>query len=92
MPSLLEFMSYCWAAGNLLSGPFFEFNDYMDYITRQGLWDPAAPRRMPSPVPAGLLRLAKAVLCMALCWAMRQKFPVALAESATYFQSSIPVK
>eukprot|EP00884_Botryococcus_braunii_P000668 jgi/Botrbrau1/10601/Bobra.0358s0020.1 len=92
MPSFLEFLSYSWAAGNLLSGPFFEFSDYKDYINRQGLWDPKAARPMPNPVIPGLLRLLKAVLCMVLCWAMRQRFSVSILETPAYFQSSIPLK
>ncbi len=35
MPSLLEFFSYVFAAGNLLAGPFFEFRDYIEYIERR---------------------------------------------------------
>ena len=35
MPSLLEFFSYVFAAGNLLAGPFFEFRDYIEYIERK---------------------------------------------------------
>ncbi len=92
MPSFLEFLSYSWAAGNLLSGPFFEFSDYRDYINRQGLWDPEAGRPMPNPIAPGLLRLLKAVLCMLLCWAMRQRFSVSVLEAPAYFQASIPIK
>ena len=35
MPSLLEFFSYVFAAGNLLAGPFFEFRDYIEYVERK---------------------------------------------------------
>ena len=35
MPSLLEFFSYVFAAGNLLAGPFFEFRDYIEFIERK---------------------------------------------------------
>lgn len=34
LPSLLEFLSYVFAFGNLLAGPFFELRDYLDYIGR----------------------------------------------------------
>ena len=32
MPSLLEWLSYVFAAGNLLAGPTFELSDYLAYI------------------------------------------------------------
>jgi hypothetical protein len=38
LPSPLEFFSYCFAAGNLLSGPFFEAKDYFDFMNGQGDW------------------------------------------------------
>lgn len=37
LPSLQEFFSYLFAAGNLLAGPFFEAKDYLDYIERKVL-------------------------------------------------------
>lgn len=35
LPSPLEFLSYVFAAGNLLAGPFFEIRDYLDYVERR---------------------------------------------------------
>lgn len=35
LPSPLEFLSYLFAAGNLLAGPFFEARDFKDYIERK---------------------------------------------------------
>lgn len=35
LPSPLEFLSYVFAAGNLLAGPFFECKDYLDFIARR---------------------------------------------------------
>ena len=34
-PTLVEFLSYAFAAGNLLAGPFLELKDYLDYMTRK---------------------------------------------------------
>ena len=48
MPSLLEYVSYVFAFGNLLAGPVIEYRDYQDFINNKGLWDPKAAK----PVPA----------------------------------------
>ncbi|KXZ56055.1 hypothetical protein GPECTOR_2g937 [Gonium pectorale] len=54
-PTPLEFVSYLFGLGNLLSGPFIEFADYKDFIELKGLWSPTAPR----PPPGGLLQGAR---------------------------------
>lgn len=54
LPSLLEFLSYLFAAGNLLAGPFFEARDFKDYIERKARplgvgarwWDGTRPPRL----------------------------------------------
>lgn len=38
-PTPLEWASYCLSCGGLLSGPFFELGDYLDYINRVGAWE-----------------------------------------------------
>ena len=40
MPSPLEWLSFTFASGNLLAGPYFELSDYLDFINRKGPWDP----------------------------------------------------
>ena len=40
MPSPLEWLSFTFASGNLLAGPYFELSDYLDFINRRGPWDP----------------------------------------------------
>ena len=35
LPSLLEWLSFMFSAGNLLAGPYFELADYLAYIERQ---------------------------------------------------------
>ena len=80
MPSLLEWLSYIFASGNLLAGPFFELRDYRDYIERQGPWE----KGFPSSVAPGLARLLKAMLCMAFHLRMTQGFNASTLESAWY--------
>lgn len=45
LPSLLEFFSYLFAAGNLLAGPFFEARDYFDYVDRKVPREGSRPTR-----------------------------------------------
>lgn len=35
LPSPLLYLSYLFAAGNLLAGPFFEASDFFDYVERK---------------------------------------------------------
>ena len=60
-PTLLEFYSYLLAIGSLLSGPCFEFKDYIAYIYQRGDWE-----KIPNPLVPGTLRFLKAVACVAL--------------------------
>jgi hypothetical protein len=53
MPSVLEGLSYLFAAGNLLAGPHFELSDY---LVRAPGRRPEPARRLP-PAPAGALRM-----------------------------------
>lgn len=70
LPSLLEFFSYLFAVGNLLSGPFFEARDYFDYVERKGDWDEGdgtdPRRRIPSAFLPGTYRFIKALICAAI--------------------------
>lgn len=67
-PSILEYFSYLFAAGNLLSGPTFEAKDYFDYINRVGDWDEKhRPEcRIPNPWTPGIYRFGKALCCGAV--------------------------
>lgn len=67
LPSLLEYFSYLFAAGNLLAGPFFESSEYFHFVNRTGEWDQSVPaHRLPNPLLPGLARMAKAVVCVAV--------------------------
>lgn len=52
LPSLLEYFSYLFAAGNLLAGPFFEAHDYFDYVDRKASEGKSAGGRHNMPVGA----------------------------------------
>jgi lysophospholipid acyltransferase len=45
LPSPLEWLSFIFAGGNLLAGPYFELSDYLAYTERRGPWDPRATRQ-----------------------------------------------
>ena len=92
MPNLLEYLSYIFASGNLLAGPTFELSDYIDYIERKGPWDPDAARPMPSPVGPGLIRFAKALVCMGLHLWLVSIFHVDILEGQWYSRQRLPTK
>lgn len=85
-PSLLEYFSYLFAAGNLLSGPTFEAKDYFDYTSRRGDWAVDARGRLPNPAVPGTYRFIKAMAC-AVVWVYftKQGYNVELLES-TYWR------
>lgn len=85
MPTLVEWLSYVFASGNLLAGPFFELKDYRDYIQRQGSW----AEGFPSGVVPGVIRLLKAMLCMAFHLRMTQGFNASTLESAWYYSQPL---
>ena len=85
MPSPLEWLSYIFASGNLLAGPFFELRDYRDYIQRQRAWAGG----FPSGVLPGIVRLLKAMLCMAVHLRLTQGFNASTLESAWYYSQPL---
>ncbi|KAL4442125.1 hypothetical protein ABPG77_011386 [Micractinium sp. CCAP 211/92] len=89
LPSPLEFLSYLFAAGNLLAGPFFEARDFKDYVERKGEWDEADPaKRIPSPLLPGLARFVKGCICAVLWMKLSQPYGADLLESK-YFQQEV---
>jgi lysophospholipid acyltransferase len=92
MPNLLEYLSYVFASGNLLAGPTFELSDYLTFIEKGGSWSPKAARQMPSPVVPGLLRFAKALLCMALHLWLVKHFSADVFETAWFYGLSLPMR
>lgn len=89
LPSLLEYFSYLFAAGNLLAGPFFEAHDYFDYVDRKGAWDESDPAKcIPNPLLPGLVRFVKALICAALWMKLSGTYGADLLESR-YFQEEV---
>ena len=57
MPSPLEWLSFTFASGNLLAGPYFELSDYLNFINRKGPWDPKSKQpSLASQYGAGVRR------------------------------------
>lgn len=87
----LEFFSYMFASGNLLSGPFFEARDYLDFIEGRGDWADNAKnsngtrRKAPNPLKQGAYRFVKALAC-AFVWlyGTRMGLTVVLLESPAW--------
>jgi lysophospholipid acyltransferase len=36
-PNLLDFLTYAFALGNLLSGPYFEYSEWAEFIDLKGV-------------------------------------------------------
>jgi lysophospholipid acyltransferase len=70
VPSLLEYLGFCFCNGAVLSGPQIEMRKYLDFSRRKGMWA--------NPMPSCLLALAKCcmgfVACGAFHAAMAAKF------------------
>lgn len=67
LPSPLEYFSYLFSIGSLLSGPFYEAKDYLDYINRRGAWEESTPEcRIPNPLKPGSIKFFKALVCAAI--------------------------
>ena len=91
LPSPLAFAGYCLSAGGLLSGPFFEVDDYLSYTRRTRAWT-----SLPSPsaaAVAGGKRAAKAVACGAGYVLLSRRFgAAALAPGAPFFAAPLAIK
>lgn len=92
--SPLEYYSYLFATGNLLSGPFFEARDYLDFIENKGVWSQQdGERTVPQRPPwgAGLYRFVKALVCAAVwMYGSRLGFTVEFVESRKW-QEDLPL-
>lgn len=96
LPSPLEFLSYLFAAGNLLAGPFFEAKDYFDYVERKGDWEESkeSGHHIPSAFLPGCYRFFKAIAC-AILWMnfTRKGVVIDLLESKEWQEShSLPIR
>ena len=70
-------------------GPNFEMADYLAFIERRGPWSPKAERPTPSSVGPGLLRFAKALICLAIHMVLVSHFSPLTLESDEFFGSSL---
>lgn len=59
IPSFFEFMAYLYFCGAAISGPFYEFKDFQEMISRTGDF-----KNVPSTVKPGLIRFANAWMCV----------------------------
>ena len=86
LPSLLEWLSFMFSAGNLLAGPYFELADYLAYIERRGPWDPKATRQ-PSLGNQYLtgVRLQLAILATPCTYKGSEMWLLGLLKSAVKF-------
>ncbi|KAK9810978.1 hypothetical protein WJX73_003119 [Symbiochloris irregularis] len=89
MPSLLEYLSYVFASGNLLAGPNFEMADYLKFIEGRGPWAPNASRPVPSSWQPGLVRLAKAMLCLGIHMSLVPYFSPLTLEADSFYEYSL---
>lgn len=89
LPSPLEYLSYIFAAGNLLSGPNFEMADYLHFIERTGPWDPKAERPVPPSVVPGTIRFLKAAGCLVIYLSLVGRFSPLTLEAKAFFEMSL---
>eukprot|EP01025_Chloroclados_australasicus_P031139 TRINITY_DN3141_c0_g1_i2.p1 TRINITY_DN3141_c0_g1~~TRINITY_DN3141_c0_g1_i2.p1 ORF type:complete len:490 (+),score=42.82 TRINITY_DN3141_c0_g1_i2:298-1767(+) len=67
VPSLLEYFSYTFAYGNLLAGPFFEYKDFLNFISREGDWSEEKDKpKIKFPVYKTLYYVASALAIFAI--------------------------
>lgn len=73
MPSFWQYVGYCFNAPSCIAGPFFEYQDYNDWIELKGPY-----ANLPSTVHAGFRRFATAFCWVALGAAISMTYPVEL--------------
>ncbi|EIE25092.1 membrane bound O-acyl transferase family protein [Coccomyxa subellipsoidea C-169] len=87
MPSVLEWLSFTFASGNLLAGPYFELADYLNFIQKKGPWDPRSKQpTAASQYKAGALRFLKALICLGVHFFFVQYLPIDILNSEWYYK------
>lgn len=84
LPSLVQYLGYCFNCGTHLAGPVYEFNDYIDWAEDKGLWSPDSARPCPASFGAALSAFLRALLCMGIYLFMVPRFPLAKFASLKY--------
>ena len=70
VPNPLHFASYILATGNVLAGPFNEYNDYMAFTERSGPWAQAFAPGMWKPALVSGLSCTGSAIFMLLGWSL----------------------
>ena len=60
VPSFFDFMSYLYFCGAAISGPWYEYKDFKQMISKEGDF-----KDIPSTVKPALLRFVQAWMCVA---------------------------
>lgn len=87
-PTLLEFLSYLFSFGNLLSGPFLEFSEYKQYVERRGVWK----EKLPSRWGVFFSRLVKMCGTLILLVSIGMKYQHTLFFTESYIESNLVEK
>ncbi|KAF8073163.1 LPLAT1 [Scenedesmus sp. PABB004] len=93
LPSLLEYLGFVFAFGNLLAGPVIEFRDYQMWANREGPWDPRA-KRVPwtGDFAAGVRAFVTAVLSVSFYLYMERTWNFRLLATPWYAAQPLLVK
>lgn len=87
-PTLLEFLSYLFSFGNLLSGPFVEFSEYKQYVERRGVWK----EKLPSRWGVFFCQLVKMCGTLSLLVSIGLKYQYTLLFTESYTESNLVEK
>jgi len=87
-PSPLEFLSYVFCFGHLLSGPFAEFKDYKNFVERKGLWAEKLP---PRAIPF-LVSFLQCITCLVLFVVIGMRYPYTLYFTDEFASASLVEK
>ena len=75
-PNILHYFSYIFATGNLLAGPFFEYRDYVDFISRRGKFVEACKREyLGAAAKAAMQCFGVAIASIVVSQVISAKFP-----------------
>lgn len=92
LPNLLEYFGYIFGWGNLLSGPYIEFNDYQDFILKTKDWQVLGQPDRPSTLPPTLARLATSFACMSIFVIFSSRLNIHVLRSPWMMSVSLPAR
>lgn len=92
-PNPLHYLSYCFACGNLLAGPFFEYNDYLEFTKRSGEFAQAFQSGMVMPALRAVRNnLATALLTVSLHLFLAAKVPATLIQGENVWKVPLAMR